>query len=363
MKRMIGSCLILALLVLPLGAVSAQGGEQVLPQAYADVADEMAAIEQETLMAGEEAVSLFLNQDMETLYNWMSDEARATLALEMLTQAYDQLTAVAPIGERIDYRVMPMSSDMAAVYMLYAWGQMPIQLIAVFDSSDQITALAFQPVMPLPDDPAAGYASPISFRLPFEGLWYVGWGGPDALHNYHVDAAPQRHAYDFLIWDNGSTFSGDGTSAEDYYAYGQTVFAPAAGTVVRAVDGLPDMLPQVETDAMNPAGNHVVIQVAEGEYLFIAHLQPGSLLVAEGDTVAAGQPVGLVGNSGNTSEPHIHIHLQNTDEMFTYDETGAISGLSDAIGLPLEFTGIRVNGEPVAVGVPLGGQFAQPDGD
>lgn len=361
MKRLFFCGLILGLLALPTGMASAQGGEQVLPLTYADVAEEMAAAEQATLAAGEEVVSLFLDQDMETLYNRLNDEARAAISLEVLTQAYVQLTTVAPIGERIDYRVMPMSRDMAAIYMLYAWGETPIQLIAAFDASGQIAGLYFQPVMPLPDDPAAGYASPVSFRLPFEGLWYVGWGGPDVLHNYHVDAAPQRHAYDFLIWDNGSTFSGDGTVPQDYYAYGQTVFAPAAGTVVRAVDGLPDMLPQVETDAEHPAGNHVVIQVAEAEYLFIAHLQPGSLQVAEGDTVAAGQPIGLVGNSGNTSEPHIHVHLQDTPEMFTYDETWTITGLSEAIGLPLEFTGIRVNGEPVAVGVPLGGQFVQPD--
>ena len=200
----------------------------------------------------------------------------------------------------------------------------------------------------------------MSFRLPFAGLWFVGWGGPDFLHNYHVGAPPQRHAYDFLVWKDGSTFSGDGTSNEDYYAYGQPVFAPANGTVVRAVDGLPDVKPQVETDGAHPAGNHVVIEVAEGAYLYIAHLQRGSLLVAEGDRVAAGQEIGRVGNSGNTTEPHIHIHLQDMPDMFAVDENGVITSFTDAIGLPLAFSDIEVNGKPFAEGIPLGGQFVQP---
>ncbi len=367
MKRVVWSLTVLLVAAwvtvwaLPAGPAAAQEGDKTPPQSYEEVAEQVAALEKEALAAHEEIVAQFLAQDFEGVYARMNDEARGAITMEQLQTAYQQLTAFNSIGERLDYRAMAMSPNANVLMALYSWGQMPIRLITAIDAAGQISGLYFQLERPLPDDPAADFVSPVSFRLPFEGLWYVGWGGPDALHNYHVEAAPQRHAYDFLVWKDGSTFMDEGTANEDYYAFGQPIFAPADGTVVRAVSDLPDVLPQVETDSQNPAGNHVVIQVGEGMYLFIAHMQQNSVLVAEGDTVTAGQMIGLVGNSGNTSEPHIHIHLQNTPEMFTYDDAGAVNGLSDAIGLPLAFSGILINGEPVEMGVPLGGQFVQPD--
>jgi murein DD-endopeptidase MepM/ murein hydrolase activator NlpD len=129
--------------------------------------------------------------------------------------------------------------------------------------------------------------------------------------------------------------------------------------VISVVDGLDEVQPQVEMDPEHPAGNHVVIQVAENEYLFIAHMQPGSIQVKAGDHVTAGQVIGLTGNSGNTSEPHIHIHLQDTPELVVTDDSGQITGLSDAQGLPLTFSNYLANGEPAELGEPLGGQFVQ----
>jgi len=362
MKRLVFSLLV-ALLALPLDAATAQDGDQAPPASYADVADQFSALEEEASAASEEVIDLFLSGDLETLHAHLNEEARAAITLPMLEQAYGMLTAGPPVGEQIGKRVLMVTGEISAAAAVYAWGEQQVQFTVAVDQSGQIAGLNFQPVLPLPDDPAAGYDSPVSFRLPFAGLWYVGWGGPDVLHNYHVGAPPQRHAYDFLVWKDGSTFSGDGTSNEDYYAFGQPVFAPADGTVVRAVDGLRDVKPQIETDGEHPAGNHVVIEVAEDAYLYIAHLQRGSLLVAEGDRVAAGQEIGRVGNSGNTTEPHIHIHLQDMPDMFAYNSAGAITSFTDAIGLPLPFSDIEVNGKPFVETVPLGGQFAQQRGE
>ncbi|PJF40735.1 MAG: hypothetical protein CUN55_12405, partial [Phototrophicales bacterium] len=142
--------------------------------------------------------------------------------------------------------------------------------------------------------------------------------------------------------------------------YGQPVLSPTDGEVVAVVDGLPESQPKIETDAENPVGNHVVIKVDENEYLYIAHMQPNSILVSLGDTVTVGQQIGLCGNSGNTSEPHIHIHLQTTLEIFTYDDHGNINGFAkDARGLPLRFHNYLANGELVEIGMPIGGQFIQ----
>ncbi len=110
--------------------------------------------------------------------------------------------------------------------------------------------------------------------------------------------------------------------------------------MVTAVDEYPDGTPgsTPTTDpTLHPAGNHVVIEVGDGEYVLMAHLQPGSVAVSEGQAVQPGDLIGLTGNSGNSSEPHVHIHLQTGPDMFD----------SATVGLPMTFTDLLVDGEPV----------------
>ena len=93
-----------------------------------------------------------------------------------------------------------------------------------------------------------------------------------------------------------------------YNIYGVPVYAPCAGQVIAAQDGLPDMqVPQ--TDRQHMAGNHVLLRCKDADVL-LGHFKPGSLKVSMSDVVAVGQAMGAVGNSGNTSEPHLHIHAQ-----------------------------------------------------
>ena len=93
-----------------------------------------------------------------------------------------------------------------------------------------------------------------------------------------------------------------------YRIFGDSVFAPCAGHVVAAADGLMDQaVPLVDRTHM--AGNHVLLACGDVEVL-LGHLQQGSVEVAGGDTVAVGRLLGRVGNTGNTSEPHLHIHAQ-----------------------------------------------------
>jgi len=90
-------------------------------------------------------------------------------------------------------------------------------------------------------------------------------------------------------------------------------------------------------------GNQVVMEVAPGQFLFLCHLQPGSIVVKKGDQVKEGQVVGRVGNSGNTSQPHLHIHVQDSSEP------------DFAEGIPLYFHNYEVNGQFVERGMPMGG--------
>jgi hypothetical protein len=189
----------------------------------------------------------------------------------------------------------------------------------------------------------AGSPSRVRFRVPMDGPVTVGWGGDAPDVNYHVIAPAQRWAYDLIVTADGSTRRGDGRGCADYYIYDRPVLAPADGTVRAVVDGDPDMPIGQLGGGDNPAGNHVVLDVGPGEFLYLCHLKPGSLRVEEGDAVVRGQEIARVGNSGNTSEPHLHIHLQDTPV------------LNIAEGIPLYFHGYRSGGRLVDRGMPRGG--------
>ncbi len=90
-----------------------------------------------------------------------------------------------------------------------------------------------------------------------------------------------------------------------YPIFGATVHSPCDGAVVAAVDGRPDLIPP-DTDREQLTGNHVVI-ACQGVSVLLAHFQNGSVGVQTGARVTNGQPLGRVGNSGNTSEPHLHL--------------------------------------------------------
>lgn len=184
--------------------------------------------------------------------------------------------------------------------------------------------------------------SEIRFRLPLDGPILVGWGGPTPNVNYHVSTPDQRWAYDLLVAKQGRTHTGDGGQCSDYYCYGLPVLASADGKVIAVLDGMPDQ--PIGVLGGEPAGgNQLVIEVAPRQYLMLCHLQRGSITVKEDDRVTRGQVLAKVGNSGNTSEPHLHIHLQDTPRMHVGE------------GIPLYFHHYRVAGQLVERGIPTGG--------
>jgi murein DD-endopeptidase MepM/ murein hydrolase activator NlpD len=156
--------------------------------------------------------------------------------------------------------------------------------------------------------------------LPFKGRWLAVWGGDTKELNQHHDVPNQRFAFDFLgVDDSGKTRKGQAHINEDYFAFGREILAPADGTVTDVITGLRDNVP----GSMNPysaLGNAVFIQHREHEVSVLAHLKLGSIKVNVGDEVKTDQVIGLCGNSGNSSEPHLHYHLQNTPIM--QDATG-----------------------------------------
>ena len=179
----------------------------------------------------------------------------------------------------------------------------------VLDGRGLIAGLLFKPHVPTKPAPEKHQTQ---LSLPFKGSWLVFWGGDTRELNHHHDVPNQRFALDLLgVGEGGKTQQGDGTRNEDFYAFGREVLAPADGTVIEVIEGVRDNTP----GSMNPysaLGNCVVIQHREGEVSVLAHLKRGSIVVKVSDNVKRGQLLGKCGNSGNSSEPHLHYHLQNS---------------------------------------------------
>lgn len=170
-------------------------------------------------------------------------------------------------------------------------------------------------------EPAAYISLPVNHEV------IVGWGGDTLKDNYHAWLPLERWAYDLMVMPALV----DTPNLEDYGIYGMEIVAPVSGTIVGAYDGYPDEIPN--TDEANNMGNYVYIEIEEtGTYLVIGHIKPHSLLVKEGQYVKEGTPIAQAGNSGMSSEPHIHIHhqRQNPNEVYLLAE-----------GLPLYFSDVE----------------------
>ncbi|WP_416971831.1 peptidoglycan DD-metalloendopeptidase family protein [Streptomyces sp. 4F14] len=157
-------------------------------------------------------------------------------------------------------------------------------------------------------------------RFPLDGTWYVLQGG-GTLINHHARIPEQRGAVDLVGLGPHGTRTGPGHDAHAYAAYGRAVHAPCDGRVVSAAGAIADQKPG-EIRYQPLYGNHVFLDTGH-ELVKLAHLRPGSVTVRPGDLVRTGQLLGEVGNSGNTTEPHLHLHAER-----------------DGVGLDLTFTDV-----------------------
>ncbi|MGF2622447.1 peptidoglycan DD-metalloendopeptidase family protein [Bacillus cereus] len=149
----------------------------------------------------------------------------------------------------------------------------------------------------------------IVVRFPLNERALVGWGGDRLEANYHVIKPNERWAYDILI----PPAEVKSSKLKDYGIYGARVTAPASGTVVSINNDEKDLVPGSD-DFQSMAGNHIYLRLDEtGTFLVLAHLKKGSIKVKEGQHVNEGEFLAQVGNSGSSSEPHLHIHHQRQD--------------------------------------------------
>jgi hypothetical protein len=161
-----------------------------------------------------------------------------------------------------------------------------------------------------------GYATPknaINLTSPFRnGKQIILHGGSSPFTNGHFHVKPQNYALDIVGLNNlgmrASSIAG-GSDLDNYEIYGELIFSPCDGVVVVVVDEYNDQNPP-KTDIKHIAGNHILIKSGDNEIL-LAHLKKGSIKVKAGDIVTTNTLLGQVGNTGNTSEPHLHLHVEN----------------------------------------------------
>lgn len=154
------------------------------------------------------------------------------------------------------------------------------------------------------------------YRMPIQDEWFVFWGGINAFDNYHYAYENQRYAYDLVRIVNQSTYNGTNLVNENYFAFGNALVAPLSGKVVKVLDGIKDNVPG-EMNEQSPTGNYVVIEHTHKEYSLLAHLKNGSILVKEGEDIKEGQLIGQCGNSGNSSEAHVHFQVMDHPQFET----------------------------------------------
>jgi murein DD-endopeptidase MepM/ murein hydrolase activator NlpD len=302
------------------------------------------------LREGQAVVEKIRAGDAESVFALFSSELAQTVPKSTVEQVLRETVASAPLGARIGESALPAGPDRRIYLADHRWGARRLGISLVLDDTGAIAGIEVRPRKPLPRDPNARRELRARLSLPFRGEWWVFWGGHVERLNYHVVAPDQRHAFDFVAWRSGATHRGSGKVNTDYWAWGRPIVAPADGVVVSAVDGVRDNKPQVEVENhRHPAGNHVVLDLGNGEYALLAHLRRGSVRVKPGERVRAGVLLGLCGNSGNSTEPHLHFHVQDRAKL---------SGR--ARGLPITFRSFKLYGHRVVRAAPVQGQFIRP---
>lgn len=208
--------------------------------------------------------------------------------------------------------------------------------------------------MPEKLPPPSPTSREVVLSLPFAGRWLARNSPARRVPSHGTDLWGERYAIDFIGVDQRHRTADRRDwrtllatePAERFFAFGRPILAPAEGVVVGTHDGEVDhdgrrsplslvpyalgQMSRLRRGVGAIAGNHVVIALRDGgAFVALVHLRAGSLQVATGEEVAAGQPIAECGNSGNSTQPHVHVQVMDTPD------------LSVARGVPLAFRRFR----------------------
>ncbi len=278
--------------------------------------------------AAADFMDLYNVGDYNGVFEMFDVEMKKALPKEQTIRFFTQ-NVYAPLGAitKMDFA----RSDSGAYYYRTFFEKGLADVVISLNPQNQINGLRIQPVrnmeLPILD------RNTTKMSLPFQEEWFVFWGGTEVAQNYHIAEISQQYAYDLLMVENGSSHRGEGTANEEYLVFGKEVIAPCDGRVVRVITGVTDNVPGT-TNPEQLTGNTVVLKTDAEEFVLFAHLKEGTVAVEEGQDVRKGHVLAQCGNSGNSTEPHLHLSLQNQIAM------------EGATGAKLYFDQILVNGEP-----------------
>lgn len=152
--------------------------------------------------------------------------------------------------------------------------------------------------------------------------------------------------YPLIVDEDARRAQGQVERNASYLAFGKAIIAVADGVIARTRDGYPEQTPQhspPNASMETAAGNYVMQDIGGGHFAFYAHLQPGSLRVKQGQRVKRGQVLALLGNTGNSTEPHLHFHVSSAQDPLLseglpyvfdrFEQTGRACGMNEASGM------------------------------
>ncbi|TBR18277.1 MAG: DUF3887 domain-containing protein [Chitinophagaceae bacterium] len=268
------------------------------------------------------------NHNYDSIFFMFSEETKKALPLEKTIEFLSGLNA--QVGKIKQREFLKYENGTFAAYKTsFERGLFTVNIS--LDNSSKINGLFVKPFTDISLPKMERNTTKLI--LPFKDEWTVFWGGDKLALNYHVDHVAQKNAFDFLITnEKGKSFKTNGSTNEDYYAFGKEIIAPCDAEVVLVVEGIKDNKPG-DLNPIYVPGNTIILKTAANEYLLFAHFKQHSIVVKQGQKIKQGTVLGLCGNSGNSSEPHLHFHIQNVENM------------NIATGVKCYFDKIMVNGE------------------
>ncbi|MEA1784537.1 peptidoglycan DD-metalloendopeptidase family protein [Arenibacter sp. GZD96] len=280
-------------------------------------------------LAATNFMSLYNNGDYVGIFGLFDADMKKALPQQNTISFFSQ-NVKAKMGNIQDMQFLEFKNG-AHVYRTY-FDKATADILISLNPNNKINGLYISPPKPLTIPILDRNLTPMQLPFNLNEEWFVFWGGTTEAQNYHVNEVSQRYAYDLLMVSNGKSFEGDPLKNESYFAFGKEILAPCNAQVIKVITGVKDNIPG-ETNPEQLTGNTVVLETPNKEYVLFAHLMEGSIAVTEGQMVAQGTVLGKCGNSGNSTEPHLHLSLQNTVDM------------EDATGAMLFFNQLWVNGE------------------
>ena len=260
----------------------------------------------------------------------------------------DELTPLlVRTGTAPDVEKQKIGPGLRAVVFLWVTLEAGAEIPTAIQHRLSVKIGSFPEDMSLETSPVPVRQKPVVISPPLRGGEWLAANGPSNTSGHRRALIPvagrahiaQRFAIDWVrLREEGRTFTGDAKDNKNYRCYGAEALAVADAIVASTKDGIPENTPGLNSRAVpitleTVGGNYVILDLGDGRYAFYAHLQPGSLRVKVGDKVRRGQTIGLVGNSGNSTEPHLHFHVSDANAPLASD------------GLPYQLMEFEIQGK------------------